>query len=123
MKFTPANGFLLVTPCEDPFEKGPLSVVRDGMLMHFGKVVKSDSTRAYAAPGSVVFYLGSSAVKIVLDREEVFEQVHEGQVMGFISAENAAAVAAKATQLTAEQIGRKPQTPPIVVAPASALVD
>jgi hypothetical protein len=120
VNFKPANGFLLLQPCDEPFEKGPLEVVRDEMLIRYGMVIAFDGDgKPYQDEGSIVFYLDSSSLKIVLDREEVYTLLHEGQVMGYIPAAMTETV--KTQVVRVQPRAAKKKDSPIEIAPAAAL--
>lgn len=100
MKITPRNGFLLVEPCDDPFEKGPLLIPRDNMLVQCGRVVanggiygsKDNEYRRTFEVGDVVFYEERVATGLVVDREETNYLVNETMVMAYIPAAEAVSV-------------------------------
>jgi hypothetical protein len=102
VKITPRNGFLLVEPCDDPFEKGPLLIERDAMLMQHGRVVTAGSGegeyRRTFAPGDIVFYEERVATGIIVDREETQFLVNETMVMAYIPAADAVGIKSKSVQ-------------------------
>jgi co-chaperonin GroES (HSP10) len=121
VKITPRNGFLLVEHCEDPFDKGPLSIVRDQMVVQYGRVVavgagSEGEYRRTFQPGDIVFFMENAGTGIVVDREELQVLVNETVVVAYIPAAEAAGVKSVPMQSSAPPSGAD------IVVPASKVM-
>jgi co-chaperonin GroES (HSP10) len=116
---TPRNGFLLVEPCDNPFEQGKLLVQRENLPMQWGRVVAAGSgdneyRRAFTA-GDIVFYEDRVGTPLVVDNNQINMLVNETVVMAFIPAEEAKSLNSIAV--------RVPSSSDIVVAQPNTLLN
>lgn len=84
MKFKPADGWLVLSPIEEPNEKHFIEVVGMPTSLTMGVVERSGSTKY--AEGDVVYYPRGSKEAIILEQSVVFDLTHESQARGVILA-------------------------------------
>lgn len=83
MKFDPTQGYLLVSPIEDPSEKHFIEVVGVPTSMKCA-VVEKKGPQATIKPGDVVYFPRGVERSVILDNSIVYDILHESQVLGVI---------------------------------------